>query len=203
MRSPEKQTRKQNRGPSAGPANKQALIDAARIEFRLGGGAVPLSRIARRAGVGQGSLYRHFPDRAALATAVFEANLSEIEGATKDSDRPFSLLLDIIERQAAEASALIEIVAAGGRTALQDRLRGIVADVLRAAQAAGEVQDAIRIEDLLVAVPMLALTVAKTPAEQRRDVGARARLILEARFLTERRPDGEHRPDSQPSPHPG
>lgn len=178
-----KTSEKKNRGPSAGPANRRALIDAARAEFTLSGGNVPLSRIAKRAGVGQGSLYRHFPDRAALAAAVFEANLAEIERAAKGSERPFSLLLDIIGEQAAQASALIEIVAAGGRTALQERLRALVTEVLHAAQAAGEVREEIEREDLLVAIPMLALTIAKAPEDQRRDTGERARRIIEARFL--------------------
>ena len=58
---------KANRGPSAGPENRRALIAAARAVFAESGYSAPLSAVARRAGVGQGSLYRHFPDRVALA----------------------------------------------------------------------------------------------------------------------------------------
>ena len=45
--------------------------------FAEGGVDAPLSAVAKLAGVGQGSLYRHFPDRGALALAVFgEATFS-------------------------------------------------------------------------------------------------------------------------------
>ncbi|QTV79442.1 hypothetical protein [Microbacterium sp. NIBRBAC000506063] len=63
------------------------------------------------------------------------------------------------------------------------RLRAVVAEVLRSAQASGEVRADVEAEDLLVAVPMLALTVAKAPEGLRRDTGARARRVIEARFL--------------------
>ena len=47
---------KANLGPSAGPANRAALIAAAREVFAEGGLMAPLNQVARRAGVGQGSL---------------------------------------------------------------------------------------------------------------------------------------------------
>ena len=68
-------TRKPNLGPSAGPGNRRALIVAAREIFAEDGLAAPFSAVAKRAGVGQGSLYRHFPDRLALAVAVFDENI--------------------------------------------------------------------------------------------------------------------------------
>src|SRR6056297_2610919 len=68
-----------NRGPAAAADNRAALLDAARRLFAEQGYRVPLSAIAREAGVGQGSLYRHFPRRIDLALAVFEDNLAELE----------------------------------------------------------------------------------------------------------------------------
>ncbi|MDO5368540.1 TetR/AcrR family transcriptional regulator [Kocuria sp.] len=193
--------RKRNWGPSAGPANRQALIEAARIEFASGGGNVPLSRIAQRANVGQGSLYRHFPDRLALATGVFETNLAEVEKHATQAERPFSALLDAIEEQAAEASALIEIVSTSGtdvsskaknsrsggagESALLTQLRTVVACIHAAAVEAGEITSHTTAEDLLVAVQMLALPLAKSPKEHQAETGRRARRILDAWFLTE------------------
>ena len=49
--------------------------------------AAPFSAVAKRAGVGQGSLYRHFPDRTALAVAVFEDNVRDLEEYTAAADR--------------------------------------------------------------------------------------------------------------------
>ncbi|MGO1628191.1 helix-turn-helix domain-containing protein, partial [Microbacterium sp.] len=66
---------RKNRGPAAAAENRRALIAAARAVFADGGFAVPFSAIARRAGVGQGSLYRHFPTKIALAAAVFDDDI--------------------------------------------------------------------------------------------------------------------------------
>jgi AcrR family transcriptional regulator len=79
----DEETRKANRGPAAGPENRRALIAAAREVYATEGLNAPFSAVAKRAGVGQGSLYRHFPDRKALAVAVFEENLVDIEEFTR------------------------------------------------------------------------------------------------------------------------
>ena len=68
-----------NRGPAAAVENRAALIQAAREIFAEQGVDAPLSAIAKRAKVGQGSLYRHFPTRGAIAVAAFDANVNEIE----------------------------------------------------------------------------------------------------------------------------
>src|SRR6188472_1508327 len=79
-------TAKPNRGPSAGPGNRRALIAAAREVFATEGLQAPFSAVAKKAGVGQGSLYRHFPDRLSLAVAVFDENLDELELAVEPAD---------------------------------------------------------------------------------------------------------------------
>ncbi|MEO5597063.1 MAG: helix-turn-helix domain-containing protein [Novosphingobium sp.] len=55
--------------------NRQLLIDTASDLFHVCGPDVALDTVAERAGVGIGTLYRHFPNRAALLRAVFEAHL--------------------------------------------------------------------------------------------------------------------------------
>ena len=57
--------RRANRGRAAAKANRRALVAAALEVFAEGGIDAPLSAVAKRARVGQGSLYRHFPDRVA------------------------------------------------------------------------------------------------------------------------------------------
>jgi hypothetical protein len=49
---------------------QQATLDAARGAFASDGLAIPLDEIARRAGVGPGTVYRHYPTKDALFTAV-------------------------------------------------------------------------------------------------------------------------------------
>ncbi|WP_306305788.1 helix-turn-helix domain-containing protein, partial [Microbacterium sp. B19] len=51
--------------------NLAALLDAARTVFARAGVDAPAREIAAEAGVGVGTLYRHFPNRAALVAAVF------------------------------------------------------------------------------------------------------------------------------------
>src|SRR5918997_10375 len=72
--------------PEARPAqrsdarrNRMRLLDAAREVMREQGLDASLGEIARRAGVGNATLYRHFPTREALCEAVFTEYGSELE----------------------------------------------------------------------------------------------------------------------------
>jgi AcrR family transcriptional regulator len=59
--------------------NREKLITAARAAFAAApGGPVALEAIASRAGVGAGTLYRHFPTREALVEAVYAAELDDV-----------------------------------------------------------------------------------------------------------------------------
>ncbi|QFU89774.1 TetR/AcrR family transcriptional regulator [Amycolatopsis sp. YIM 10] len=60
--------------------NRDKLVQAARAAFATADDAVPLEGIARDAGVGIGTLYRHFPTREALVEAVYAAELDEVTG---------------------------------------------------------------------------------------------------------------------------
>ena len=73
--------KKANRGPAATASNRAALMAAGRRIFAVEGLDVPLSSIAREAGVSQGVLYRHFPSRMDLAVAVFDENMETITEA--------------------------------------------------------------------------------------------------------------------------
>jgi len=67
-----------------GRRNRQRLIEAAKDTFYEQGPQVSLDTIARRAGVGIGTLYRHFPVRDALIEAVCRAELEQLAAAAKD-----------------------------------------------------------------------------------------------------------------------
>ncbi|OBI96936.1 TetR/AcrR family transcriptional regulator [Mycobacterium sp. 1465703.0] len=68
-------------GRSDARRNRQRLLEAATAAFTAQGGAVSLESIARDAGVGIGTLYRHFPTREALVEAVYRAELAEVAAA--------------------------------------------------------------------------------------------------------------------------
>jgi AcrR family transcriptional regulator len=72
----------QPRKPRADSArNRQLLIDAAKAAFADIGLTVSLEEIARRAGVGIGTLYRHFPSREAVLEAVYRREVEQLAEA--------------------------------------------------------------------------------------------------------------------------
>ncbi|MFC7885151.1 helix-turn-helix domain-containing protein [Streptomyces sp. NPDC057376] len=108
-----------NAGPKASARNRAALIAAAREVFAEQGINAALSSIARRAGVGQGVLYRHFPDRAAVAAAVLEENVREVEQAAAAEGASFAMVLGVLSWHMTESAAFISVLhganeAAGG-----------------------------------------------------------------------------------------
>lgn len=58
--------------------NRQALLDAARAALAGGNGSFSLEAVARQAGVGIGTLYRHFPTREQLVTAAYDAQVEDL-----------------------------------------------------------------------------------------------------------------------------
>ncbi len=63
--------------------NREQLLAAAKDAFAEAGADVPLEEIARRAGVGIGTLYRHFPTRDAILAAVYRRGVEQLsESAT-------------------------------------------------------------------------------------------------------------------------
>ncbi|MFF7362725.1 TetR family transcriptional regulator [Streptomyces sp. NPDC008125] len=81
--------------------NRERVLDAARALFSADGLDVPLREIARRAGVGPATLYRHFPTKQALATEAFADQLHAcraiVDEGCADPD-PWRGLCLVIER---------------------------------------------------------------------------------------------------------
>lgn len=81
--------------------NRERVLDAARALFSADGLDVPLREIARRAGVGPATLYRHFPTKQALATEAFADQLRAcrtiVDEGCADPD-PWRGLCLVIER---------------------------------------------------------------------------------------------------------
>ncbi len=186
MASDAEEGRKANRGPAAGPENRQALLRAAREVFAESGVSGPFSAVAKRAGVGQGSLYRHFPDRTALAAAVFEENVGAIEAHTAPEDRTLDDLFDLIIEQAVVSTALIDLTVRNRHDphvlALGERFRGVVDRLLNRERSAGHVGEHVETADVLLAVGMLAGELARTDPADRADVAARARRQFRRAF---------------------
>ncbi len=66
--------------------NYDKVLTAAREAFLEGGEATSLEEIARRAGVGIGTLYRHFPNRQALLEALYAGEVEELSSSAAELD---------------------------------------------------------------------------------------------------------------------
>src|SRR5882757_4468501 len=75
--------------------NRERVLEAAKAVFSAGGSDASLEAVAKRAGVGIGTLYRHFPTREALFEAVYRREvdqLSELAGQLKSAPAPVDAL---------------------------------------------------------------------------------------------------------------
>ncbi|MFI6339834.1 TetR family transcriptional regulator [Streptomyces sp. NPDC050535] len=109
-----------NQGPKAAARNRAALVTAAREIYAEHGLDAPLSVIGRRAGVGQGVLYRHFPDRAAVASAVLEENVRQVEQAAAAKDATTASVLGVLTWHLTESAAFIGVLHADATRADSD-----------------------------------------------------------------------------------
>ncbi|MFC3235058.1 TetR/AcrR family transcriptional regulator [Streptomyces nitrosporeus] len=160
-----------NGGPKAAARNRTALIAAAREIYAAYGLDAPLSAIARRAGVGQGVLYRHFPDRAALAGAVLDENVRQIEQAAAARDALFTDVLGVLTWHVTESAAFLGLLHAGGAVGrsealvyalgLSERVERALRDLLPKGHRLGAGND------LMLAVAMVSGAVAGPTREDR------------------------------------
>lgn len=162
--------------------NIDALRDAAKAVFATSGVNAPVREIAERAGVGLGTVYRHFPQRSDLVTAVFRhevdacAEAAQVLAAEHEPDRALALWLERYTRFVAAKRGLTAALHSGdpafdGLPAyFRQHLRPALKSLLDAAVAAGGIGGGVEPDDLLQAVANLCL-----PAE--RDAGHTLRMV--------------------------
>jgi AcrR family transcriptional regulator len=140
------------------------VLEAAKSVFSAGGADASLEAVARRAGVGIGTLYRHFPTREALYDAVYRREVEQL-GELADELKSEAAPVDALRRW---LRANVEFVATkkGMATALAlaahkpselmafsyERLTKAVGMLLQRAVAAGELRPDVSPEDLLRAL---------------------------------------------------
>jgi AcrR family transcriptional regulator len=142
--------------------NRDRVLEAAKTVFSAGGSDASLEAVAREAGVGIGTLYRHFPTREALYEAVYRREveqLGEMAEQLKDDAAPVDALrrwlrsnVEFVATKKGMAAALA--LAAGPPpselTAFSyDRLTKAIALLLDRAVASGEIRNDVSAEDLL------------------------------------------------------
>ena len=158
--------------------NYDALLAAAREAFAEHGSEASLEDIARRAGVGIGTLYRNFPTRDALVEAVY---LDEVAGVASLADEldddlsPFDALAAWLRRFADYASRKRVLIEGLNRDSeLLQTCREVVYQsgepLLRRAQSAGMVRADIGIDDAVRLVAGVAGVAFPTPEQRERVV---------------------------------
>lgn len=164
-----------NRGPAAASENRQAILDAARRLFTARGYHVPLSAVAKEAGVGQGVLYRHFPTRLDLAFAVFEENFAQLEAIAAEPGA-FGGLWARIVRLTVESAAFVEMAVDARRSMPEysggERLQALI-------QATLPSDAGITVDDVLLAHRMIygVIATAVDPADIEPAVRRALRLL--------------------------
>lgn len=155
-------TAKTTRKPRADSVrNRELLLEAATRIFSAGGAQASLEAVAREAGVGIGTLYRHFPTRDDLFEAVYRHEvdlLGDLAEQLADQPDPVAALRQWLHANVRLVSAkkgMIEglQLAAYGSSELKayslKRLTGAIALLLDRAVAAGEIRGDVPAEDFL------------------------------------------------------
>jgi AcrR family transcriptional regulator len=169
--------------------NRLRLIDAAQRAFTEDGEQVALERIAKQAGVGIGTLYRHFPTRAALVEAVYRNELTRLQQSADAllEERPpaqamrawMDRFADYVATKRGMADTLRALVAEGTIMRSQTRagLAAAIARMLDAGAAAGTLRDDVEPEDVLSSIVGVFLTTGAT--EQRPQADRMLDLLMD------------------------
>jgi len=144
--------------------NRERILEVAREAFTRSGASTSLDDIARQAGVGAGTLYRHFPTRDALIEAVYRNEVEKLAAAAKrygetmgplEALRAWMLLfIDHIAAKHIIVPVLNSV--AGGASRIyegsRDRMREAVEGLVRRAVQKGELRKDVDPHDLLRAL---------------------------------------------------
>jgi AcrR family transcriptional regulator len=151
------------RKPRADSArNRQLLIDAAKAGFSGVGLDVSLEEIARRAGVGIGTLYRHFPSREAIVEAVYRREVEHLAEAVPQLlqtspagealHKWMHLFVDFIATKRIIAPSLAAAAVRTSTPTSAELITSAISTLVKRAIASGDVRKDIDPSDLLRAM---------------------------------------------------
>ncbi len=156
--------------------NRQALLTAAARAFSAGD-EVSMRAIAREAGVGVGTLYRHFPTRESLVDAVYSDQVQRLVEGARDlllTCPPaaalrawMDLFADWVATKQGMLDTLLAMVDAGqiAHAQSRDELLEAITSILRAGAAAGDLRDDVSADDVAASLTGI-LTVTSSPAQR-------------------------------------
>jgi AcrR family transcriptional regulator len=144
--------------------NRERVLEAAKAVFGQGGTEAGLEAVARQAGVGIGTLYRHFPTREALYEAVYRREVEQLAdlatqlvGVAPPLEGLRRWMRSLVEFAATKKGMAAALALAAHKppelmSYTSGRLQEAIGTLLRPAAKAGEVRDDISPDDLLRAV---------------------------------------------------
>jgi AcrR family transcriptional regulator len=171
--------------------NRERVLRTAQRLFATEGLGVSLDEIARRAGVGPGTVHRHFPTKEALYLAVAIDQLMRLvaEAAAIAADDDPAALFTLLSRMMANGAENVAVKSALAaaefdlRSAAPDVATDLtrhVADLLARAHAAGAVRHDVTVDEVMALVAGAFAAIRHAGAETSRDRSAHiARLILD------------------------
>jgi AcrR family transcriptional regulator len=144
--------------------NRERILEVAKGAFTRHGADTSLDEIAKKAGVGAGTLYRHFPTRGALLEAVYRSEVEKLAAAQRkfaetmppiDALRTWMLLfVDYVATKQIIAPAFNAVV--GGPTKLYEgsraQIQGAMDELVKRAKKSGELRRDLDASDLLRAL---------------------------------------------------
>jgi AcrR family transcriptional regulator len=167
--------------------NRERLLDSAVRAFTTVGLDATLDAIAKDAGVGIGTLYRHFPTRDALIEAAYRNELGRLCDAVPEllrSAEPDEALrswmdryIDYMTTKSGMAAALQAVIDSGGNPYehSRDRLLGAIEEMLSAGVRAGTLRGDVETADVFAALRGVSLSAG---APQQRDQAGRLLDLL-------------------------
>jgi AcrR family transcriptional regulator len=146
--------------------NRERILQSARAAFAESGADAQIDDVARHAGVGVGTVYRHFPTKQALLTELVRQTFRLFTGRAREAleagGEPFALIEGLLRRIAATAAgdagvqyALASSAAQAARTeaqAEQDELIAVIAELTGRARRAGTIRPGIEATDIAMLI---------------------------------------------------
>ncbi|MEU4984586.1 helix-turn-helix domain-containing protein [Streptomyces sp. NPDC021969] len=168
--------------------NRRRILRAGREVFAVRGLQATLNDVAHHAGLGVGTVYRKYPDKQALAEAVFGEELDEIAAMARearDADDAFGALAGFLEKALARAAhnrGLRELMRRGtvegaGLTRARQAITGHCEHLLARAHTEGALRAGVTEADLAPIAAMLDAVMA-LPAEQPSELWRRYLVVI-------------------------
>ena len=146
--------------------NRERILQSARAAFAESGADAQIDDVARHAGVGVGTVYRHFPTKQALLTELVRQTFRLFTGRAREAleadGEPFALIEGLLRRiaetAAGDAGVQYALASSDAQTARseaqaeQDELIAVIAGLIERARRAGTIRPGIEATDIAMLI---------------------------------------------------